>query len=49
MNKSDRDALVLEVGNASAEDVCDYPDIDMTAGPGAGYFHRDGTPYPVKS
>jgi len=49
INKSDRDALVLEVGNASPEDVCDYPDIDMTAGPGPGYFHRDGTRYPPKS
>ncbi len=49
INRSSRDALVLEVGNASMDDVCDYPDIDMTAGPGPGYHHRDGTPYPVKS
>ena len=49
INKSDRDVLVLEVGNASPDDVCDYPDIDMTAGPGPGYRHRDGRLYPVKS
>ena len=50
INRSDRDAVVLEIGNASDKDVCDYPDIDMTVGPGAiGYSRRDGTPYPVKS
>ena len=48
INRTDRDAVVLEVGNSHADDVCDYPDIDMTAGPGAGYFHRDGKPYPAK-
>ncbi|MFI4935754.1 MAG: cupin domain-containing protein [Caulobacterales bacterium] len=49
INRSGRDAIVLEVGNSvPGEDVCDYPDIDMVAKPGLKpYFHRDGTPYPI--
>jgi uncharacterized cupin superfamily protein len=47
INRSAHDAVILEVGNAdSARDRCDYPDIDMVAGPGQPYSHRDGTPYP---
>lgn len=50
INKSDRPAKVLEIGNSDSRDRCDYSDIDMIAGPGnAGYRHRDGTPYPVKA
>jgi uncharacterized cupin superfamily protein len=47
-NRSDRVAVYLEVGSRRpGEDACDYPDIDMIAGPGeAPYRHRDGTPYP---
>jgi uncharacterized cupin superfamily protein len=50
VNRSDRDALVLEIGNPDPEhDECEYPDIDMMARPGEpGYVHRDGTPYPSK-
>ena len=45
-NRSDRDAVYLEVGSRRPEtDECDYPDIDMVAR-GPGYQHRDGTPYP---
>jgi uncharacterized cupin superfamily protein len=44
VNKSDATAVVLEVGTAHDEDVCDYPDIDMRA-TSAGYVRRDGTPY----
>ncbi len=49
-NRSDRDALLLEVGSRLPEaDACDYPDIDMLAEPGvAPYLHRDGTPYPER-
>jgi uncharacterized cupin superfamily protein len=44
-NRSDRDVLVLEVGTRAPEtDLCDYPDIDMTADADS-YFHRDGRPY----
>ena len=48
INRSDRDAVVLEVGNSDfACDACDYPDIDMIARPGEDHYRRrDGTPYP---
>ena len=50
INKSDRPARVLEVGNSDSNDRCVYSDIDMVAGSGtARYTHRDGTPYPVKT
>ncbi|HEV7157268.1 MAG TPA: cupin domain-containing protein [Caulobacteraceae bacterium] len=45
VNRSQRDALVIEVGTSDpVNDCCDYPDIDMLAGPD-GYTHRDGTRY----
>lgn len=50
-NRSDTDALVLEIGGRSEADACTYPDIDMLAPAGAKpatYTHRDGTPYPAK-
>ena len=49
-NRSAADAVVLEIGSRMAADSVDYPDIDLilTADDSddAGYFHRDGTPYP---
>jgi uncharacterized cupin superfamily protein len=48
INRSGRDAVVLEVGGRDPDDGCDYPDIDMVAKAGAaGYQHRDGTAYPL--
>ena len=47
-NRSDADALVLEVGTRIDNDAAHYPDIDMCAPPGgkpSAYAHRDGTPY----
>ncbi len=45
-NRSDRDAVVLEVGTRTETDGCDYPDIDMIATPDEPHYrHRDGTPY----
>lgn len=47
-NRSDRDALVLEIGTRVAGDVGYYSDIDMVAPAGgkpAVYTRRDGTPY----
>ncbi len=44
INRSDHDAVVLEVGTDHAEDVCTYPDIDLIADE-EGYKHRDGTRY----
>lgn len=48
-NRSDGDAVVLEVGTSSLPDPVAYSDIDMLS-PGvedvpADYTHRDGTPY----
>ena len=46
VNRSEREAVVLEVGGRSDDDACDYPDLDMIVGPGdEPYRHRDGTPY----
>ena len=49
INRSERDALYLEVGDRTSGDQCDYPDIDMLVRwiDGAEkYVHKDGTPYP---
>jgi uncharacterized cupin superfamily protein len=49
INRSDRNARILEVGNSDPRDRCTYSDIDMVAEPGVeGYSHKDGRPYPVK-
>ena len=44
INRSDADALLLEVGTNAVEDVCTYPDIDMKVDAKSGYTHTDGTP-----
>ena len=44
VNRSNEVAILLEVGTAHDDDVCDYPDLDMQA-TDKGYVHRDGTPY----
>jgi uncharacterized cupin superfamily protein len=43
-NRSGADAVILEVGTRSRDDVAHYPGIDLLA-KGPGYFHIDGTPY----
>jgi uncharacterized cupin superfamily protein len=50
INRSDRDAVLLEIGTHDPEhDRCVYPDIDMLAVPGVRPFvHRDGVPYPSR-
>ena len=46
VNRSDREAVVLEVGSSRPkDDITRYPDCDMIAGTD-GFTHRDGTPYP---
>ncbi|HTY49993.1 MAG TPA: cupin domain-containing protein [Steroidobacteraceae bacterium] len=47
-NRSNADAVLLEVGTRAAVDAVDYPDIDMVlpADKARGFMHRDGTPYP---
>ncbi|MBV9812808.1 MAG: cupin domain-containing protein, partial [Acetobacteraceae bacterium] len=49
-NRSDADALLLEIGTRAADDMAFYTDIDMVAnrrGHPHPYTHRDGTPYPT--
>lgn len=48
INRSDRDALLLEVGDRTPGDECDYSDIDMVVRWVDGeerYLRKDGTPY----
>jgi uncharacterized cupin superfamily protein len=46
INRSDRDAILLEVGNSEPRDRTVYSDIDMISEPGDEFFrHRDRTPY----
>ena len=48
VNKSDRDAVYLEVGDRTAGDEVDYPDIDMLVRHIDGeprFVHKDGKPY----
>lgn len=47
-NRSNSDALVLEIGNHLTSDTANYPDIDLIASTVEGesrITHRDGTPY----
>ena len=44
-NRSNADALVLEIGTRVSGETAYYSDIDMVA-QSDGYTHRDGTPYP---
>ena len=43
-NRSDREAVVLEVGTSAEGGVVEYPDIDLRADE-AGWAHKDGTRY----
>ena len=48
INRSDRDALFLEMGTRVKRDTCQYPDIDMVCEieeTGDRFVHKDGTPY----
>ena len=44
INRSNKVAVVLEIGTDYEDDVCTYPDVDMVA-TDKGYLHKDGTPY----
>jgi uncharacterized cupin superfamily protein len=47
VNRSDAQAVVLEIGTNSKDDRCVYSDIDMVAEPGEHHFRRkSGAPYP---
>jgi uncharacterized cupin superfamily protein len=47
-NRSQREAIILEVGSRKADDEGEYSDIDMrfTRRSDSGFSHKDGTPYP---
>jgi uncharacterized cupin superfamily protein len=48
VNRSDRVAVLIEVGTRAPTERSDYPDIDMMAvrdETGARYTRKDGTPY----
>lgn len=49
VNRSDREAVFLEVGDRTPGDVVTYPDADLRAENGADgiwrFLHRDRTPY----
>lgn len=46
-NRTQKDAVVIEIGSRKTDDEGEYSDIDMRFGP-EGYFHKDGTPYPPR-
>ena len=49
LNRTPRDAVVLEVGSRNQEDEVEYSEIDLHSRAGAGGFvHKDGKPYPAK-
>jgi uncharacterized cupin superfamily protein len=49
INRSNADAICLEMGTRSTDDFCDYPDIDLQIDARVDkYVHRDGTLYPEK-
>jgi len=48
INRSDKDAFLLEVGTNVVDDVCTYSDIDMKVDAKSGYTHMDGTSYPSR-
>ncbi len=48
INRSEADAVYLEVGDRNENDEVVYPDIDLhfrTVDGRAAYFHKDGAPY----
>ncbi len=49
-NRSQRDAVILEIGSRKPDDEGEYSDIDMrfTRHGSSTYVHKDGTPYPKR-
>jgi uncharacterized cupin superfamily protein len=49
INRSDRNAVYLEVGTRAARERAEYPDIDLRMErdeKGGRYLHKSGEPYP---
>jgi uncharacterized cupin superfamily protein len=52
INRTDRDAVFLEIGTRSKRERVEYPDIDMLMERdenGSRYLHKSGAPYPKAS
>ena len=49
-NRSQRDAVLLEIGSRKPDDEGEYSDIDMrfTRRSDSAYSHKNGTPYPKR-
>jgi uncharacterized cupin superfamily protein len=45
INRSNKDAVMLEMGTRSGGDFAANLDIDLLLDPSRGYTHKDGTPY----
>ena len=45
LNRSDKDVLLLVVGDRSEGDIVSYPDVDLHLKRGQGFFHKDGKKY----
>jgi uncharacterized cupin superfamily protein len=48
INRSDRDAVYLEVGSRAVRESAEYPDVDMRVErdeKGGRYLHKSGEPY----
>lgn len=49
INRTDKDAVYLEVGTRSKGETVTYPDIDLhIVMDGSGWRHKDGTLYPPR-
>jgi len=49
VNRSDRDAVYLEIGTRAVRERAEYPDIDLRMErdeKGARYLRKSGEPYP---
>jgi uncharacterized cupin superfamily protein len=49
VNKSNRDAVYLEIGTRSKHERAEYPDVDLVMirdETGGRFMHKDGKPYP---
>jgi uncharacterized cupin superfamily protein len=52
VNKSQQDALYLEIGTRAAAECAHYPDVDLIMerdGGGIRFLHKSGEPYPPES
>jgi len=45
LNRTDKDVLLLVVGDRTDDDVVSYPDVDMHLIRNKGFFHKDGRKY----